>query len=41
MIINLIKKRIEEKRLTQAELTLLVGVSQVYIRSLRPMNFYF
>lgn len=31
MIINPIKKRREEKRLTQAELALLVGVSQVYI----------
>jgi len=31
MIINPIKKRRVEKRLTQAELALLVGVSQVYI----------
>ncbi|MBA7565840.1 hypothetical protein ES708_07525 [subsurface metagenome] len=31
MIINPIKKRREEKRLTQAELALLLGVSQVYI----------
>jgi len=31
MIINPIKKRREEKMLTQAELALLVGVSQVYI----------
>lgn len=31
MIINPIKKRREEKRVTQAELALLVGVSQVYI----------
>jgi transcriptional regulator with XRE-family HTH domain len=31
MIINPIKKRRVEKRLTQAELALLLGVSQVYI----------
>ena len=31
MIINPIKKRRVEKRLTQADLALLVGVSQVYI----------
>jgi len=31
MIINPIKKRREEKRLTQVDLALLVGVSQVYI----------
>ena len=31
MIINPIKKRREEKRLSQADLGLLVGVSQVYI----------
>jgi len=31
MITNPIKKRREEKGLTQAELALLVGVSQVYI----------
>jgi len=31
MIINPIKKRREEKMLTQAELAMLVGVSQVYI----------
>ncbi len=31
MITNPIKKRREEKRLTQADLALLVGVSQVYI----------
>ncbi len=31
MIINPIKKRREEKMLTQAELALLIGVSQVYI----------
>ena len=31
MIINPIKKRREEKGLTQAELALLVGVSQIYI----------
>jgi len=31
MIINPIKKRRVEKRLTQADLGLLVGVSQVYI----------
>jgi len=31
MIINPIKKRRVEKRLTQAELALLVGISQVYI----------
>jgi len=31
MIMNPIKKRRVEKRLTQAELALLVGVSQVYI----------
>jgi len=31
MVINPIKKRRVEKRLTQAELALLVGVSQVYI----------
>ena len=31
MITNPIKKRREEKRLTQAELALLLGVSQVYI----------
>lgn len=30
-MINPIKKRREEKRLTQAELALLIGVSQVYI----------
>ena len=30
-MINPIKKRREEKRLTQADLALLVGVSQVYI----------
>jgi len=31
MIINPIKKRRVEKRLTQAELAILIGVSQVYI----------
>ena len=31
MIINPIKKRRVEKRLTQAELALLLGVSQIYI----------
>jgi len=31
MIVNPIKKRREEKRLTQVDLALLVGVSQVYI----------
>jgi len=31
MITNPIKKRREEKRLTQVDLALLVGVSQVYI----------
>ncbi|MBA7545368.1 hypothetical protein ES705_37734 [subsurface metagenome] len=31
MIINPIKRRREEKRLTQVDLALLVGVSQVYI----------
>jgi len=31
MIINPIKKRREEKGLTQADLALLVGVSQIYI----------
>ena len=31
MIINPIKKRREEKKLTQADLGLLLGVSQVYI----------
>jgi len=31
MIVNPIKKRREEKRLTQVDLGLLVGVSQVYI----------
>ena len=31
MIINPIKKRRVEKRLTQAELAILLGVSQVYI----------
>jgi len=31
MIINPIKKRRVEKRLTQVELALLVGVSQIYI----------
>jgi transcriptional regulator with XRE-family HTH domain len=31
MIINPIKKRREEKKLTQVDLALLVGVSQVYI----------
>jgi len=31
MIINPIKKRREEKGLTQVELALLIGVSQVYI----------
>ena len=31
MIINPIKKRRVEKRLTQADLALLIGVSQVYI----------
>ena len=31
MIINPIKKKREEKRLTQVDLALLVGVSQVYI----------
>ena len=31
MIMNPIKKRREEKRLTQVDLALLVGVSQVYI----------
>ena len=31
MIINPIKKRREEKGLTQVDLALLVGVSQVYI----------
>ncbi|MFH1938874.1 MAG: helix-turn-helix transcriptional regulator [bacterium] len=31
MIINPIKKRRKEKRLTQVDLALLIGVSQVYI----------
>lgn len=31
MIMNPIKKRREEKRLTQVDLALLIGVSQVYI----------
>ena len=31
MIINPIKKRREEKKLTQVDLALLVGVSQIYI----------
>ena len=31
MIVNPIKKRRKEKRLSQADLALLVGVSQVYI----------
>jgi transcriptional regulator with XRE-family HTH domain len=31
MIINPIKKRRKEKRLTQVDLALLVGVSQIYI----------